>query len=400
MKKKSLIITILIVLLLALLSIPLCINIFNNNDSNQKNKQLDNNNSQTNISKDETNDNKSTEKQTSKDEPKESNKTETIRPNKYVSYNGWLKTNGNQLQNSKGEPIQLHGISSHGIEWFSDLITYDNLKTLKDDWNINIFRIAMYTDANGTGYTFSPDTNLSKVYNIVDMATDLDMYVIIDWHILNDNNPQQHQDKAKEFFETVSKKYANTPNVIYEICNEPNGNDVTWEYNIKPYAQEIIPIIRNNSPKSLIIVGTPRWCQDIDIVAESPLNYENIIYSCHFYAGTHREDIRNKVQKCLEKNLPVFISECGITAANGDGEIYPDEFKTWIDYLDRNNISWLFWSLSNKQESSSILIPGQTTLSSKANNSENSLNDNSAQVTEDSTLTNTGKIIKEILNNY
>ena len=98
--------------------------------------------------------------------------------------------------------------------------------------------------------------------------------------------------------------------------------------------------------------------------------------------------------------MPVFVSECGITAANGDGEIYPDEFKTWIDYLDRNNISWLFWSLSNKQESSSILILGQTTLSSKANNSENSLNDNSAQVTEDSTLTNTGKIIKEILNNY
>ena len=104
-----------------------------------------------------------------------------------------------------------------------------------------------------------------------------------------------------------------------------------------------------------MLFRSPRWCQDVDDAADSPLNFENIVYSCHFYSGTHREEIRNNVTKCIEKNIPVFISECGITAANGDGEIYPDEFKTWIDYLDKNNISWLFWSLSNKQESSSIL---------------------------------------------
>ena len=273
-----------------------------------------------------------------------------------IKYTGWLKTEGAVLENEKGEPIQLRGLSSHGIQWFSEVLTYDNLKQLKDEWKINVFRYAMYTDSSANGYIAHPEESKQELYKLVDLAKELDMYVIIDWHILSDYNPQQYQTQAHDFFDEVSEKYKDTPNVIYEICNEPNGN-ANWNDNIKPYANDIIGVIRKNCPKSLIIVGTPMWCTYINNAVESPLNYNNIVYSCHFYAGTHGVNLRKDIENCIQNNIPIFISECGITDATGNGKLYKNSFKEWIDFLNEKNISWIFWSFSNKDESSSILQP-------------------------------------------
>ena len=308
----------------------------------------------------------------------------------------WLHTSGSKLLNEKNEEIQLRGISSHGIGWFYDVLTYENLETLKNDWNINVFRIAMYTDPNSQGYISNPQETLNKVTNIVDMAVQLDMYVIIDWHILNDNDPLIYKEQSKTFFDEVSSKYADIPNVIYEICNEPNGNNITWEGNVKPYAEEIIPIIRNNSENSLIIVGTPDWCKDLTSTANNPLNFDNVVYSCHFYSGTHGSELREKIDYCVDKNIPIFVSECGLTDASGNGGVYFDKFNEWVNYLNSKNISWVYWSFCNKNESSAILSSSYTPSSSnvsldESNNNTSSINDY---------LTEAGKFIKDIFKSY
>ncbi len=310
----------------------------------------------------------------------------TVTNNYSVSYNGWLHTDGCMLKNEKGEIIQLRGISSHGIEWFDSLVTYENLETLKNDWGVNIFRIAMYTDVANQGYIYNKESNFEKVSKIVDMAIDLDMYVVVDWHILSDNNPQIHKEDAKLFFNEISKKYSSNSNVIYEICNEPNGVGVDWNNDIKPYAEEIIPIIRNNSKKSLIIVGTANWCTRIADAADNPLNFENIMYACHFYSGSHGAELREKIDYCIQKNIPIIVSECGVTNAYGDGETYFDKFNEWINYLDLKNISWIYWSFSNKNESSSLLIP------------EYIAGDNSYSIND--LLSDSGKFIRDIFRSY
>ena len=317
-----------------------------------------------------------------------------------VSTNGWLSVNGNKLLNEKGEEIQLTGISSHGIQWYSDLITYDNLKNLKEEWGINIFRIAMYSDA----YVLDQNNLKQKVINIIDMANNLDMYVIIDWHILSDSNPNIYYEQANLFFDEMSLKYANTPNVIYEICNEPNGNAVTWDKEIKPYAEKIIAKIRNNNPKSLIIVGTPDWCKKLKPVADNPLNFQNIVYACHFYAGTHGEDLQETIDYALNKNIAIFVSECGLTDATGNGQIYTEQFDSWIKFLDDRNISWICWSLSNKDEGSAILLPSyQITPNTAANdtntNVESSENKSNTQnLNIDDHLSDTGIYLKNLFN--
>lgn len=194
-----------------------------------------------------------------------------------------------------------------------------------------------------------------KVKEGINYATELGLYVIIDWHILSDGNPNTYKTQAISFFKEMATLYKDNDNIIYEICNEPNGN-VQWLRDIKPYAQEVIGEIRKIDSDSIILCGTPTWSQDVDVVADNPIQgYDNIMYTLHFYADTHKQNLRDKAQIALNKNLPLFVSEFGICDASGNGNVNEEEANIWIDFLNKNNISWICWNLSNKNESSSLL---------------------------------------------
>ncbi len=277
----------------------------------------------------------------------------------FVENNGALKTVGNKVCNQRGNPIQLRGMSSHGICWFGDFVNTSCITWLRDDWKTNCFRIAMYTEASGgqTGYITNPAWNMEKVKEGIDACIEAGVYAIVDWHILTDGDPNKYKDEAKDFFKQIATEYGGYPNIIYEICNEPNGDNVTWPV-IKAYANEVIPVIRAADPDSFILVGTPTWSQDVDIAANDPLSFDNVVYVCHFYAGTHGQANRDKVSACLEKGYPVFVSEWGTSEASGSGTVNTAESDTWLSFLDSNKISHLNWSLSDKDESSAALKPG------------------------------------------
>lgn len=268
-----------------------------------------------------------------------------------VELHGKLSVNGTNIIDKNEQKFQLRGVSTHGIAWFPQYVNKDAFEYMRDEWGINVVRLAMYSNPND-GYTREI---WNTVKNGVNYATDSGLYVIIDWHILNDNNPNTYKNEAIEFFKEMATTYKNNENVLYEICNEPNG-DVTWERDIKPYAEEVISEIRKIDNDAIIICGTPTWSQDVDVVSQNPITgYENIMYTLHFYAATHKEDLRNKLTTALDNGLPIFVSEFGICDASGNGAIDVTEANNWMSVLNKNNISWVCWNLSNKNESSSIL---------------------------------------------
>jgi len=197
-----------------------------------------------------------------------------------------------------------------------------------------------------------------KLKNLVNSgvgyATELGMYVIIDWHILADNDPNINKDEALKFFDEMSKKYKDYNNVLFEICNEPNGG-TSWS-SVETYAEEVIPVIKAQNKDAIIIVGTPTWSQDVDVAAKDPIEgYNNIMYTIHFYADTHRGDLRNKMKTALDAGLPVFCSEFSICDASGNGNNNISEANEWIKLLDEKGVSYCSWSLCNKAESSALI---------------------------------------------
>ncbi|AEI44672.1 endoglucanase [Paenibacillus mucilaginosus KNP414] len=267
---------------------------------------------------------------------------------------GQLKVQGADLLGESGQRVQLRGMSSHGIHWYGDLVNPGSLKWLKEDWNSNLFRVAMYTAEKG--YITDPSVK-EKVKEAVQAAIDLGLYVIIDWHILTDGDPNTYKTQAKAFFQEMAALYGQYPNVIYELCNEPNGN-VTWAGQIKPYAQELTQAIRAIDPDNIIIVGTPNWSQDVNQAADSPLPYGNIMYAAHFYAGTHGQWLRDKIDYARSKGAAVFVTEWGASDASGDGGPFLREAQEWIDFMNSRGISWANWSLADKEETSAALLPG------------------------------------------
>lgn len=277
------------------------------------------------------------------------------------SSHGRLSVSGTNLVDKNNKPIQLRGVSI----FFLQYANIDSFRTMRDDWGINMVRIPMYT-AGYNGYCTGDANNRAKlkeqVYKGIDAATKLGLYVIVDWHVLHEGDPNVYVKESVAFFKELTAKYGGYDNVLYEICNEPNSG-ASWK-SIKSYASQVLPAIREKAKNSVIIVGTPTWSQDVDLAAADPITgYGNLMYALHFYAETHRETLRNKMVGAIKKGLPVFVSEFGISDASGNGKINKAEGDRWMQVINQYNLSFSIWSLCNKDESSALLKPNVTKLS-------------------------------------
>ena len=147
----------------------------------------------------------------------------------------------------------------------------------------NVVRLAMYTEEYN-GYCSGDAKNRSDLKKLIKKGVKLakkhKMYVIVDWHILSDGNPNSHKKEAKAFFKEMSREFKGYNNVIYEICNEPN-NGTSWK-EIKSYAKSVISTIRENDKKAVIVVGTPTWSQDVDQAAADPIKGRILCMHCIF----------------------------------------------------------------------------------------------------------------------
>lgn len=274
----------------------------------------------------------------------------------YDASAGRLHVKGTKLVDKKGHEVQLRGVSTHGLSWYPQYVNDKCFAQLHDKWGANVVRLAMYTEEYN-GYCSGDAKNRSDLKKLIKKGVRLakkhKMYVIVDWHILSDGNPNSHKKEAKAFFREMSREFKGYNNVIYEICNEPN-NGTSWK-EIKSYARSVISTIRKNDKKAVIVVGTPTWSQDVDQAAADPIKGDNIMYALHFYAATHKTDLRNKMTAAINKGLPVFVTEYGICDASGNGAIDKKEADRWVQTMDEYGVSYIAWNLSNKQESSSII---------------------------------------------
>jgi endoglucanase len=266
-----------------------------------------------------------------------------------VKTHGKLRVEGVNLVDEKGIPVVLSGVSFGWHTFHPRFYTAGAVSWLHKDWGSTVVRAAIGVEPKG-GYLEKPEWSKEKAKTVINAAIKEGIYVIIDWHSHNIK-----LNEAKEFFGEMAREYGKYPNVIYEIFNEPDQE--SWA-DVKAYANEVIATIRAIDPDNVILVGNPHWDQDVHIVADDPIkNVTNIMYTLHFYAATHKQQLRDRGDYALSKKLPIFISESAGMEASGNGALNDEEWQKWINWAEERKISWITWSVSDKDETCSVLLP-------------------------------------------
>jgi len=264
-----------------------------------------------------------------------------------------LVVQGNKVT-ANGQPANLAGMSLFwsNTGWGGEkYYTAQTVAWLKSDWKANLVRVAMGVEDAG-GY-LTDASNKTRAMTVIDAAIANNMYVIVDWHT---HHAEDNKAAAIAFFKEMATKYGNYNNVIYEVYNEPLN--ISWSGVLKPYATDLIKEIRAIDPDNLVIVGTPNWSQDVDVASADPITgYNNIAYTLHFYAATHKASLRAKAQTALNNGIALFVTEWGSVSADGNGGVDAAETATWLSFMKTNGISHANWALNDKAEGSSALVP-------------------------------------------
>lgn len=257
-----------------------------------------------------------------------------------------------------GAEVQLRGMSLYWSLLPKATMFYTDaaITTMVNDMKMQVVRIAVGTQENWggktPGYILDPEAQLDLIKQAVHAAVINDIYVIIDWH---SHTATEQYAEASDFFEKVAKEYGHLDNVIFEVFNEPTRQ--SWS-DIKAYADSMVKIIRHYSD-NLILVGNPNWDQKPNLVIGNEVqdSLNNIAYTFHFYANTHKVSTEGKnALKAMEAGLSVFVSEWG--TGNSDGKGVPGEQTNanWQRFLDENLLSSANWSASKINEGTAAFL--------------------------------------------
>lgn len=242
----------------------------------------------------------------------------------------------------------LRGMSLFWSQWQPAYFTPATLQWLKDDWGVTIVRAPL--GVHHQGYLENPAAERSKIDTVIEAAIELGLYVVVDWHA---HHPET--DRAVQFFGEIAEKFGQYPNIIYEPWNEPAA-EYSWQ-DIKRHHTAVIERIRARESRNLIVAGTRNWCRDVDVAANDPLSFPNLAYALHFYAASHGQALRDKAERALRMGTALMVTEWGTCREDGNGPLDRSEVRRWWHFLEKNQISYLNWSVSSRNETSAILRP-------------------------------------------
>jgi endoglucanase len=293
---------------------------------------------------------------------------------------GQLKVSGTVMVSERGDTVLLRGMSLFWSQWMGQYYNGSLVKWLRDDWKCTVVRIAMGVDMGG--YSENPSDEMLKVREVIDACISKGIYVIVDYH---SHEAHKNHNLAIKFFSDIAKRYGTYPNVLYEIYNEPLQY-TSWNKDIKPYAEAVTKAIRTYDPDNIIIVGSRMWSQKVTEPAMNRLSDPQTMYTLHFYAGTHKQELRDEAQAAIDKGLPLFVTEYGTCDASGNGKFSIEETYIWYDFLEKNKISYVNWSIADKAETASAILPGTSPYGAWR---EDELTESGRLVREDMILKNT-----------
>lgn len=273
-----------------------------------------------------------------------------------------IKVEGKNIVTENGEVLRLKGVS------FSDPDKLEkngqwNKRYFQEakNWGCNVVRFAVHPTAlNNRGW----EAYFDLVDTGVKLATELEMYVIIDWHSIGNLNTEKFSNKMYitsmeetiKFWKTVAQKYkGNSTVAVYELFNEPtneggNLGELSWE-TWKPTLEKIIDEITKIDNEKIFLVAGMNWGYFLDEVLGNPVDRKNVAYCSHPYPQKREKPWEPQWEKdwgSVADKYPVIATEFGFMGADERGAHIPcisDESygEAIMNYFDKKGISYTIW---------------------------------------------------------
>lgn len=273
-----------------------------------------------------------------------------------------ISVKGNQFVLPDGKSYIFRGLNTSDPERLSkaghwNKAYFEEMKA----WGANIVRFPVHPTA---WRRMGKKEYLKTLDEGVQWATDLGLYVIVDWHSIGNLRTEMYQSdnydttikETYDFWRIIAQHYkGNTTVAFFEIFNEPTiqrGQLGTCSWaDWKALMEEIIAIIRANNSKAIPLVAGFNWAYDLSEIAENPINAEGIAYVSHPYPMKREKPWEEKWTKdwgFVKEKYPLILTEIGFCGAEERGAHIPvisDE--TYGDaltkYCDEKGISWVVW---------------------------------------------------------
>lgn len=269
-----------------------------------------------------------------------------------VARHGRLQVKGNRVVDAQGQPLTLRGTSLFWSQWKPAFYNPQAIAWLVKDWHVSVVRAAIAAHAGG--YHRNPEAETRKAETVIDAAIAEGIYVVLDWHA-----HEPDADNAIRLFTHIAAKYRGVPNLIYETYNEPLPKH-GWADLLTPYHRRVIGALRAVDPGAFVVAGVRSWTQDVEEAAADPLPFDNVAYALHYYAATHKAELRGKAELAMERGAALFVTEYGVTHSSGSLPIDPEESQRWWDWCEAHGISHLAWAIEDKDEACAALVPGSS----------------------------------------
>lgn len=324
---------------------------------------------------------------------------------KEVNAAGFVKTNGSQILDEKGDPIILKGtnlgnwlvpegymfkmgevnsprkidellhelIGPDSLEAFwngflDNYITHEDIKYLKRIGCNHIrlpFHYKLFTDE-----LFMGKRNAGFIYfdRLIEWCKKENLYVLFDMHCApggqtGDNIDDSYgypylfrsaasQDLMTDVWVQIARRYKDESIVLgYDIVNEPIASHFEDEINELNHTlfllyKRITSEIRTVDKDHMIFLNGSVWSGNFDVFEE--IIDDNTVYEFHKYWFDVNQDAIQPYLDFRERHqVPVYMGESG---ENTDQWV--EEFRT---LLDEHSVSWCFWPYKKMNNTRGIM---------------------------------------------
>jgi len=273
-----------------------------------------------------------------------------------------ITVEGNQFVNESGKTIILRGLNTSDPDKLANEQHWNKpyFQEMKN-WGATVVRFPIHPTA---WKKRGPKAYLRLLDDGIQWASELGMYVILDWHSIGNLKVEKYQapmyetdlSQTLKFWKKIAKRYGNNPTVaFYELFNEPTlqGGKLgacTWT-EWKVIMEQIIATIRKKGGKGVPLVAGFNWAYDLTAAKNNPINAEGIGYVSHPYPQKREKPWADKWTAdwgAMKEKYPIILTEVGFCEPTAKGAHIPvisDESygKAITNYCDDHDISYVVW---------------------------------------------------------